>query len=138
MFYISIILLACECAAFISFQHDNEVLDISWIINYMNCLYTTEEGQKAVPAQLLIGSKFTFEKTTVVFALIGSFFGVAHCFRQIKTLEWYKGPLRNRILRVLIANLSTIPGWLFVSFVGPFSLIPKVYEWGLSQFLVDE
>jgi len=83
-----------------------------------------------------MGAKFTFEKTSIIFALIGALFGVSHCFRHIKTLEWYKGTVRKRVARVIVANVCTIPGWIFASYLNEISLNHKIYEWGLSFFLV--
>lgn len=83
-----------------------------------------------------MGAKFTFEKTSIIFALIGALFGVSHSFRHIKTLEWYKGTVRKRIARVIVANICTIPGWIFANYLNDISLNHKIYEWGLSFFLV--
>lgn len=83
-----------------------------------------------------MGAKFTFEKTSIIFALIGALFGVSHSFRHIKTLEWYKGTVRKRIARVIVANICTVPGWIFASYLNEISLNHKIYEWGLSFFLV--
>lgn len=90
----------------------------------------------SVPTQLLMGPKFTFDKTCIVFALIGGLFGVSHCFRRIKTLEWYKGPVKKRIARIAIANIFTIPCWIFGYFIDNIALNHKVYEWGLSIYMV--
>lgn len=73
----------------------------------------------------------------MIFALIGALFGVSHCFRHINSLEWYKGDKRKRILRIIVANLFTIPGWIFALNVESIALNSRMYEWGASFFLVN-
>lgn len=120
-----------------AFSNQYEVVEIEWTNNFMNCLFMTEKNANDIPAQLLMGPHFTFQKTSVIFALIGALFGVSYCFRHINTLEWYKGAVNKRVLRIVVANLLTIPGWLFALNVENIALNHKMYEWGASFFLVS-
>ncbi|CAD8192945.1 unnamed protein product [Paramecium octaurelia] len=137
VFYISFFLLITETIAAMLISNEYELVNIEWANNFMNCLYMTDINAMKIPAQLLMGPHFTFQKTSVIFALIGALFGVSHCFRHINSLEWYKGDKRRRVLRIIVANLFTIPGWIFALNVESIALNSRMYEWGASFFLME-
>ena len=89
-----------------------------------------------VPSNLIMGPKFTFDKTSIVFCLIGALFGVSHCFRNIKILKWYRGNPKKRLFRIGIANLCTIPGWIIAAMFKDITVYTNLYDLGMSIFIV--
>ena len=83
-----------------------------------------------------MGPKFTFDKTSIVFSLIGALFGVSHCFRNIKILKWYRGNPKKRLFRVAVANLCTIPGWIIAAMFKDITVYTNLYDLGMSIYIV--
>lgn len=77
-----------------------------------------------------------FLNTSCIFALIGLIFGASQTFRTITNINWYKGPLKHRILRTLIANLAMIPSWILLYYQEYFEETHIYKLFGINRFLV--
>ena len=75
---------------------------------------SNENIMDGISSDELIGPWFSYLHTTCLFALVSCVFGIAHCFRHIEEFEWYKGNIKQRILRILVAWLTMIPSWILV------------------------
>lgn len=70
--------------------------------------------------------------------MVGAIFGISFCFRTVKSLDWYRGSLKNRLLRVLISNILIVPSWLFIILAqGRSSTESSIENLGINEFIVD-
>lgn len=132
-----ILLLICLLATFVFFIYsgENPFLDIDWVQNFMSCTRYLEYNSKTYRFDEVIGPWFNFIQTSVLEAWVGAVFGIGACFREIENIKWAGGNLKNRILRIIIANIFIIPSWIFIIFIqGSGEWIAKI---GLNIYLVD-
>ena len=133
-----IFLLVIEGLACVIYYQTDYNVDLLNIQNFFKC---QSHNRHKVDTQRLydevIGKKETFESTSVVFAVAGLFFGASQTFRTISSINWYKGPFKMRILRVIIANLAMIPSWVLVIFQQDVINYSSSHFIGLSKFMLD-
>lgn len=72
-----------------------------------------------------------------MFALMGAVFGVAFCFREAKAVDWYRGSIKKRVLRAIIANLTLAPSWVLVLLQANRSGDGWVATLGINDFIID-
>jgi hypothetical protein len=103
--------------AIVVYSSQNYLLNIFWIQNYQHCTEYQKLDIDHLKYDEIIGPWYTFLQTDTMFALMGAVFGVALCFRETKSIDWYRGGFKKRILRALIANIMIAPSWLILVFL---------------------
>lgn len=116
-FYWLLYLTIAETFAMIVYNSQDYLLNIFWIQNFEKCIDYQKMNVAYLKYDEIIGPWFTFLQTSSIFALMGAIFGISYCFRSIKSLDWYRGPIKTRLLRALVANLLLIPSWLLIILV---------------------
>jgi len=137
-FYWLIYLSLAELLLYIVYSTLDEFAETAWIRNFLNC----DEYQQVTPGSLkyneIVGGWYVFLQSATILAWIGGVFGISRCFRTIKSLEWYRGPLKQRLIRILVANLMMIPSWLFITLVeGQENDQTLIRRLGINDFIVD-
>ena len=59
------------------------------------------------------------------------------CFSTIPTINWYRGPLKHRLIRLVIGNFCIIPSWVFCYFQNDIVNNQKVRDIGLRNLYID-
>lgn len=137
-FYWLLYLIIAETFAMIVFNSQEYLLNIFWVENYQNCLDYQRINIPYLKYDEIIGPWFTFLQTSSMFALMGAVFGISFCFRCVKSLDWYRGPIKSRLLRVLIANAMLIPSWMIIIFVQGRNTSESLIEGlGINDFIID-
>lgn len=120
------------------YNSQNNFQDISEIQNYQYCTEYQKLNIDKFKYDEIIGPWYTFLQTGTMFGLMGAVFGIAYCFRSVKNIDWYRGGLKKRLLRALIANVFIIPSWLVISFLqsdgNESGFITKL---GINDFIID-
>ena len=80
----------------------------------MKCTTNLDYSKRNYRFDEVVGPWFNFVQTASVFAWIGGIFGISASFRKIQAFEWYAGPWKHRIYRLIITNLFILPSWLFM------------------------
>ena len=62
----------------------------------------------------VVGPYSTLQETTIIFGLVGAIFGANTSFQNIPTLNWFKGPLKLKLIRAFIVNIMIIPSWFLI------------------------
>jgi hypothetical protein len=114
VFYWLLLICLLETFVLIVYSGADIFLNIDWVKNFITCTDYQSYDQKGYRYDEVIGPWFNFLQTTNMFAWIGAVFGISSCFRNMDDSEWSEGPLKNRIIRGLIANLMIIPSWIFI------------------------
>lgn len=82
----------------------------------------------------IIGSWFTLKQSASVFALMGFIFAFPYCQLRMKSKQWCRGNLKQRIINILIVNIFIIPSWIFEYLIKSDELINKTH---LNSYLID-
>lgn len=75
------------------------------------------------------------QETTMLFGLVGMLFGANKAFQTIHNVNWFRGNLKLKLIRVLIVNIMIIPSWILVIFTS--ELFNKQPLEGLAVFLMN-
>ena len=127
-----------QCIAFVVYQQTDYKTELLYFQNYFKCQsHNNQQVQTQKLYYEVLGKKETFQATSVVFALIGLVFGASQTFRAITSINWYKGPLKLRLLRALIANLAMVPSWFLIIFQQEIVNTASDHFMGLSNFMID-
>lgn len=127
-----------EGLACIFYRQASEPMKLLFIQNYFGCQrHYHQEVATHKLFQDVIGKKETFQATAVLFALTGLFFGAAHTFRTISSINWYKGPFKLRFFRALIANIAILPSWALITFQEDLIAYSAENFLGISNLLLD-
>lgn len=84
-----------------------------------------------------LGAYETLQETTIIYGLAGALFGANTAFQTIPTLNWYKGPLKFRIIRACIANIAIIPSWIIVVYQRDFRNKTASVLVGFENYLIN-
>eukprot|EP01017_Pseudomicrothorax_dubius_P040544 TRINITY_DN6357_c0_g1_i1.p1 TRINITY_DN6357_c0_g1~~TRINITY_DN6357_c0_g1_i1.p1 ORF type:complete len:432 (+),score=105.25 TRINITY_DN6357_c0_g1_i1:146-1441(+) len=131
VFYWLLGILLAVVVGSIIYEASDTFVDISWIINYVNCKKDIESLDSE--AQYLLGPWFSFTKFSLMILLLGAVFGAARTFRDMQNVFWYRTSWQKRLARVAIANaligISWLISWSEDNITGKFSSA------GLNEFL---
>lgn len=114
VFYWLLFICLLETFALIVYSGQDLFLDIDWVKNYITCTKYLNYDQTSYRYDEVIGPWFNFLQTASLFGWIGAIFGISACYRKMSIPEWCEGSKRQRIIRVLIANLMIVPSWIFI------------------------
>ena len=133
-----IFLLILEGLACVIFFQTDYKIDQIYIQNFYSCQH---KNQLHIDDEVLyhevLGKSETFQITSIVFALIGLVFGASQTFRTISSINWYKGPMKMRFLRIFIANFAMIPSWVLIYYQDELMVMKNSGLLGISDFMVD-
>lgn len=137
-FYWLLYLALAETFAIVCYSTQDYLLNIFWVQNYQRCTEYQNMNIAKLRYDEIIGPWFTFLQTATMFALMGAVFGVPFCFRTVKAVDWYRGSIKKRLLRVLVANVCIIPSWLILIFVqGQRTDDSWISSLGINDFIID-
>lgn len=63
--------------------------------------------------------------------------GGQSCFSVIPNINWYKGQLKRRIIRLLLINLCMIPSWVLCYYQNQIMTNRNVRNIGLKNLYLD-
>lgn len=130
-----IFLLIIEGLAWVIYNQTDYKLNTFYIQNYYSCVNNNTDVYPAnYSFDEVLGKYETFQTTAIVFALIGLAFGASQTFRTISSMNWYKGPIKIRFLRIIIANIAIIPSWILITYQEDLVSLKLM---GISNFMVD-
>ena len=73
----------------------------------------------------------------MLFGLVGMLFGANKAFQTIPSLNWFKGNLKLKLIRIFIANILIVPSWFLVFYMPDILYYTSIGIVGIDVFLIN-